>query len=143
MPCSPVDNLNNLDDNNDDRHVSSNDDNDCRASSEDDDNNPLLTQPPSLRNTTHDAERVPFLDSVRRVIDNESDFNFSNEVDYTPPMPPSIVIPDYVSSAIRNELLVMWGCEQPQSYQIEAIFHLVYRKTDMMYLTRRLAKVNH
>ena len=139
MPCSPVEDLDALDDddnNNDDRRVSSDDDDDFRAS-DDDDDEPLLTQPPSLHNTTRDAKRVPFLDSVRRVIDNESDFNFSNEVDYTPPTPPSIVIPDYVSSEIRNDLLVTWGCEHPRSYQIEAIFHLMYRKTDMMYLIRK------
>jgi superfamily II DNA helicase RecQ len=122
MPCSPLDDL----DDEVDRRVSSDDDDDL-----------FLTQPPSLHNSVRNAERIHFLDSVRRIIDNESQFNLRNEVDYTPPTLPSIVIPDYVSSAICNELLVTWGCEQPRSYQIEAIFHLVYRKTDMMYLIRK------
>ncbi len=59
--------------------------------------------------------------------------------DYTvAPLPPSIVvIPDYVSSAIKKELLDTWGCETPQPYQVEAIFHLAYRKVDMVYLIRK------
>ena len=129
MPCSPLDDL----DDEIDRRVSSDDDDD----SEDDE--PLLTQPPPLHNSVRNAEsRVPFLDSIRRVIDNESDFNLRNDVEYTnPPAPPSIVIPDYVSSAIRNELQLTWGYAHPRSYQIEAIFHLVYQNTDMMYLIRQ------
>jgi hypothetical protein len=122
MPCSLLDDL----DDEDDRRVSS------------DDDEPFLTQPPSLRNSIRNAETTPFLDSVRRVIDNESEFNYRNQVEYTsPPAPPSIVIPDYVASAIRKELQVTWGCASPRSYQIEAIFHLVYRNTDMMYLIRK------
>ena len=39
-------------------------------SSDDDDDDQYLTQPPSLLNTFRIDERVPFLDSVRRVIDN-------------------------------------------------------------------------
>jgi superfamily II DNA helicase RecQ len=141
MPCSPLDDL----DDEIDRRVSSDDD---RNEDDDDDepfaeggddDEPFLTQPPSLHNSVRNAEsRVPFLDSVRRVIDNESDFNLRNDVEYTnPPAPPSIVIPDYVSSAIRNELRLTWGCASPRSYQIDAIFHLVYRNTDMIYLIRK------
>ncbi len=151
MPCSPLDDV----DDEVDRRVSSDDDDgDDEPFPEDgdddepfltqpfpedgDDDEPFLTQPPSLHNSVRNAEQLPFLDSVRRTIDNESDFNLRNDVEYTnPPTPPSIVIPDYVSSAIRNELQLTWGCAHPRSYQIEAIFHLVYRKTDMMYLIRK------
>ncbi len=134
MPCSPLDDLNNLDDDNDnDRRASFNNDEDRCVSSDDDDEDRLLTQPPSLCNTTRDAERVPFFDSVRRVIDNESAFNLRNNVEYSSPMPPPIVIPDNVSSAIRNELRLTWSFASPRSYQIHAIFHLVYKKTDMMW----------
>ncbi len=118
-------------------------DDDCCVSSDDDE--PFLTQPPLLRNSIHNAETetAPFLDSVRRVIDNESEFNYRNQVEYTsPPAPPSIVILDYVSSAIRKELQVTWGCSSPRSYQIEAIFHLVYQNTDMMYLIRKTGEAN-
>ena len=121
MPCSPLDDLY--------------DAVDRRASSDDDE--PLLTQPPSLHNSVRRDDTIPFLDSVRRVIDNESAFHLLNNVEYSPPTQPPIVIPDYVSSAIRNELLVTWGCARPRSYQIDAIFHLVYKKTDMMYLIRK------
>jgi hypothetical protein len=121
MPCSPLDDLY--------------DAVDRRASSDDDE--PLLTQPPSLHNSVRRDDTIPFLDSVRRVIDNESAFHLRNNVEYSPPTQPPIVIPDYVSSAIRNELLVTWGCARPRSYQIDAIFHLVYKKTDMMYLIRK------
>ena len=56
---------------------------------------------------------------------------------FAPPAAPLITIPDYVSSAIAKELLVTWGCASSRSYQIEAIFHLVFRQTDMMYLIRK------
>jgi superfamily II DNA helicase RecQ len=47
------------------------------------------------------------------------------------------VIPDYISAAIKTELLLTWQCKTPRPYQIEAIFHLVYSKVDMMYLIRK------
>lgn len=106
----------------------------------------LLTQPPSLLNTVRsppssgrDELSPSFLDSVRRVIDDESQFTCRNATDdyITPPAPPLTVIPDFVSSAIKNELLLTWGCSTPRPYQIEAIFHLVYTKLDMMYLVRK------
>ncbi len=102
MPCSPLDDLYDEVD----RRASSDVDNDDPFAEDGDDDEPFLTQPPSLHNSVRNAEsRVPFLDSVRRTIDNELDFNLRNDVEYTnPPTPPSIVIPDYVSSAIRNEL---------------------------------------
>ncbi len=106
----------------------------------------LLTQPPSLLNTVRsppssgrDELSPSFLDSVRRVINDESQFTRRNATDdyITPPAPPLTVIPDFVSSAIKNELLLTWGCSTPRPYQIEAIFHLVYTKLDMMYLVRK------
>jgi superfamily II DNA helicase RecQ len=76
-----------------------------------------------------------FLDSV--LADAEVNLT-SHTPDYTiAPPPPSIVIPDYVSSAIKKELLTTWGCATPRPYQVEAIFHLVYRKVDMVYLIRK------
>jgi len=110
--------------------------NDNASSSSSDDEDPYLTQPPSLISTS--LRPIAFLDSIRRVIDNESDFNERNRKEYTmPPMPPSIAIPDFISAAIRKDLQVTWGCDSPRPYQIEAIFHLVYRKIDMMYLIRK------
>ena len=113
---------------------------------DDDDAEPLLTQPPSLVNTfrspssADEDERAPpsFLDSVRRAIDNESEYNVRNAIACTnPPTPPPFVIPDYISSAISHELKIKWGCDTPRQYQIEAIFQLVYTKIDMMYLIRK------
>ncbi len=79
-----MDNLNDLDDADDHRAYFDNDDDRC-VSSEDDNEDPLLTQPPSLRYTTRDAERVPFLDSVCCVIDNVSAF-FDTTTWSTPPL---------------------------------------------------------
>lgn len=110
------------------------------ALSSDDADEQLLTQPPLLTKTVRvDVESVPFLDSVHRIIDNESDFNQCNTTEYygNPSASPSIVIPDYISSAIQKELLVSWNCVSSRSYQLEAIFHLVYQKINMMYLIRK------
>ncbi len=110
---------------------------------DDDYDDPLLTQPPSVLNTVRSPSSLPderppsFLDSVRRAIDNESQFADNNAEYTSPPSPPAVVIPDYVCSAIKNELLLTWGCSTPRPYQIEAIFHLVYTKLDMMYLIRK------
>jgi superfamily II DNA helicase RecQ len=100
--------------------------------SSDDDDAPYFTQPPALVNTvqtsTHPLSRKMFLDSVDPI---------SNPTarDYTiPPSPPSIVIPDYVSSAIKHKLLNTWGCASPRPYQVKVIFHLMYRKVDTVYL---------
>ena len=113
------------------------------ADDDNEDDDLLFTQPPSILNTVrspsslHDERSPSFLDSVRHVIDDESQFTDHNATDYTPPAPPLTVIPDFVSSAIKNELLLTWGCSTPRPYQIEAIFHLVYTKLDMMYLIRK------
>ena len=112
---------------------------------DDDDNEDdlLLTQPPSVLNTVRSPSPTCnpagefFLDSIRRTIDNENEFNNQNAAYTSPPPPPSVVIPDYVTSAIRNHLALTWGCTTPRPYQIKAIFHLVYRKIDMMYLIRK------
>ncbi len=110
---------------------------------DDDDDDPLLTQPPSVLNIVRspsslaDEQPPSFLDSVRRVIDNETEFTRRSTTEYVPPSPPSIVIPDYISAAIKTELLLTWQCKTPRPYQIEAIFHLVYSKMDMMYLIRK------
>ena len=110
---------------------------------DDDDDDPLLTQPPSVLNIVRspsslaDEQPPSFLDSVRHVIDNETEFTRRSTTEYVPPSPPSIVIPDYISAAIKTELLLTWQCKTPRPYQIEAIFHLVYSKMDMMYLIRK------
>ena len=111
---------------------------------DDDDNedDPLLTQPPSVLNTVCSPSPACnpgefFLDSIRRTIDNEHEFNNENAKYTSPPPPPAVVIPDYVSSAIRNVLSLTWGCTTPRPYQIKAIYHLVYTKMDMMYLIRK------
>jgi hypothetical protein len=80
------------------------------------DNDPLLTQPQSLLNTVRspsslaDEQPPSFLDSVRRVIDNETEFTRCSTTEYVPPSPPSIVIPNYVSAAIKTELMLTWKC---------------------------------
>lgn len=106
-----------------------------------DDDEPLLTQPPSLLNTVRSPSPVDthqsFLDSIRRTIDNENEFNLKNTQYTTPPIPSPIIIPDFVYSAILQELKVTWGCNRPRAYQIEALFHLAYTKLDMMYLIRK------
>ena len=65
--------------------LSSDDDND------DDDDERYLTQPPSLHNTIRIDKRLPFLDSVRRVIDNidnKSLFNLRQRSGvHSPPSP--------------------------------------------------------
>ena len=68
---------------------------------------PFLTQLPLLLNTVclplSNAERVPFLNSVCCNIDNKLEFNHCSDKEYiTPPQPPSIIIPDYVSSTIKK-----------------------------------------
>ena len=93
MPCSPLDDLDdevdprvssNEDDDKDD-DGDNKDDNDKPFAEEGNDDEPFLTQPPSLYNSVRNAEPIPFLDSVRRTIDNESDFNLRNEVEYINP----------------------------------------------------------
>ncbi len=91
----------------------------------------LLTQPPTVA-------RSPLLDSAGFIINSESTFNLSFSIESLAPTPTlSITIPDYISSAITKELQLNWGCARPRPYQIEAIFHLVFRNTDMMYLIRK------
>jgi hypothetical protein len=73
----------------------------------DNEDDPLLTQPPSILNTVCSPSPACntgkfFLDSIRRTIDNEHEFNNKNAEYMSPPPPPAVVIPDYVSSAIRN-----------------------------------------
>ena len=97
----------------------------------DDDDDHLFTQPPTVA-------RSPFVDSARFIIGSESTLNSSFPNEYlAPPPTPSITIPDYISSAITKQLQLTWGCARPCPYQIEAIFHLVFRNTDMMYLIRK------
>ena len=110
----------------------------------DDDNPPYLTQPPSIVNTAQTVaatspQRPVFLNSVLLADAPELAINSRTPLpDYTvAPLPSSIVIPDYVSLAIKKELLATWGCNTPRPYQVEAIFHLVYRKVDMVYLIRK------
>ena len=141
VSTTPTDDLS--DDNDDDNDDNGNDDGDD-DSDDDDDNPPYLTQPPSVVNTaqtvaTTSPQRPVFLNSVLLANAPELGINYRTPLpDYTvAPLPPSIVIPDYVSLAIKKELLATWGCVTPRPYQVEAIFHLVYRKVDMVYLIRK------
>jgi hypothetical protein len=78
-------------------------------------------QLPALLNTVQSSALAfpsqMFLDSVELVMGAEYEFNSSPPTpDYTipPPLPPpSIVIPDYLSLAIKMELLITWGCASP------------------------------
>ncbi len=66
-----------------------------------DDDDPLLTQPPLVVNTVRSPSPACntgefFLDSIRRTIDNEQEFNKRNAEYRFPPPPPVVIIPDYI-----------------------------------------------
>ena len=123
VSATPADDLSdNNDANNDDADADADDNvkDDDDDDDSDDDNPPYLTQPPSIVNTAQTVaatspQRPVFLNSVLLADAPELAINSRTPLpDYTvAPLPPSIVIPDYVSSAIKKELLATWGCNTP------------------------------
>ena len=100
---------------------------------------PAAFPPPSplgTHSTGRNATSNNPLRSVARHINNNAEFDRQN-VNYIPPVTRRFTMPSHANKTICDILKDAWGCSEPRDYQVEAIYHLGYRKAPMMYLIRK------